>query len=122
MSDESDESEYEYNYSSDSSDSFDSSGYDSNPKPPTKPPTGAYYDIGTRVQALTLLEAGVPIPHITALTTIKKTGIYRLWQTAVQRGYNLDICKKILIKYVGDAPRSGRPPTSQVIVGLIIYT
>jgi hypothetical protein len=75
VSNESDELEYRYNYSSNSS---DSSNYNSDPEPPKKPYIGVYHDVGTRVQALTLLEARVPIPHITTLTTIKKTRIYRL--------------------------------------------
>jgi transposase len=67
------------------------------------------HDLGTRVQALTLLEARCPIANITQITGISKASIYRLRKIAVQRGYEPEKDKRILLSYIEDAPRSGRP-------------
>ena len=70
----------------------------------------ARHDLGTRLQALTLFEGNVPIPRITEITGISKAQIYSIKKTALQRGYNPRESLKLLLSYVEDAPRSGRPP------------
>jgi transposase len=67
------------------------------------------YDVGTRIQALTLLEAATGIRQITEITGFSKSSIYRIKAVAKQRGYNPQVSKVLLLKYVEDAPRSGRP-------------
>jgi transposase len=67
------------------------------------------HDLGTRLQALTLLEHGVPQATVTTITGISKTQVYALRKAAIQRGYDLVVNKKLFLAYVTDAPRSGRP-------------
>ncbi|KAH8821830.1 hypothetical protein F5884DRAFT_769175 [Xylogone sp. PMI_703] len=67
------------------------------------------HDLGTRVQALALLEASVPQPEITAITGIAKSSLYSLRRNAINRGYDPKVDRRILLKYVVDGPRSGRP-------------
>ena|ERR1700722_6499025 len=56
-----------------------------------------------------------------AITTVGQSSIYCLRATAVSRGYNPEISKKILAIYVKDAPaKNGRKPTPQGIVDLIL--
>ena len=69
----------------------------------------AQNDIGTRIQALTLLENKFPIAQITEITGVSKSQVYSYRRTAIQRGYNPQVDKRLLISYVEDAPRSGRP-------------
>ena len=69
----------------------------------------ARHDIGTRVQALSLFENKVPIPEITQITGVSQAQIYALRRTAVRRGYDHSQSLKLLLSYVEDAPRSGRP-------------
>ena len=66
-------------------------------------------DIGTRIQALTLLEYGVHWAEIVEITDVSKSAIYRLRTTAKTRGYKPEEDKRILKEYVTDAPRLGRP-------------
>jgi len=83
--------------------------------------TARFYDLGTRCQALTLYEAGVPVPTIVELTKISERQIYRLRKGAIAHGYDRMVSTIILIKYVEDAPRSDRgDKVSQVVVDLIL--
>lgn len=70
------------------------------------------HDVGTRLQALCMLEYRLPIAQIVADTSMSSTSIYRLLTEAKKRGYNSDISKQILLSYVADTPRSGRPITA----------
>ena len=67
------------------------------------------HDNGTRLQALALAEAGIPVKIITAMTEISRWTISRLQKQARDRGYDPNTSKKLLLLYVTDAPRSGRP-------------
>ncbi|RFU23613.1 hypothetical protein B7463_g12725, partial [Scytalidium lignicola] len=66
-------------------------------------------DLGTRIQALTLFEKKVPIPEITQLTSVSKSRIYAYCKTAIQRGYDPNVNPRILLKYVEDTLKPGRP-------------
>ena len=79
-----------------------------------------YHDPGTRLQALTLYEAGLPFHQILALTRIGQRTVQSLKQRAVARGYDPSICKDLLLSYVEDAPRSGRPPIAESVKSMII--
>jgi transposase len=84
---------------------------------------GKHIDIGARVQALTLFEVKCPIPEITAISGVSKTSIYRIKQTALERGYNPEVCRTILASFVEDAPKSGRPcKATPDVEDLIIQT
>jgi transposase len=81
------------------------------------------HDLGTRIQALTLLEAATGVPRITQLTGISKSAIYRLRSTAILRGYDPTQSTKLLLAYVEDVPRSGRPKkATEEVVNLVITT
>ena len=67
------------------------------------------HDDGTRLQALALAEAGIAVKIITAMTDISRWTISRLQKQARDRGYDPNTSKKLLLSYVTDAPRSGRP-------------
>ena len=67
------------------------------------------HDNGTRLQALALAEAGIASKIVTAITEISRYTISRLQKQARTRGYDPKVSKKLLLSYVEDAPRSGRP-------------
>ena len=69
----------------------------------------ASIDIGVRVQALALLEVGYTPAQIEAYIGVKPSATYRFRCTAIKRGYKPEESKKILLEYLVDAPRSGRP-------------
>jgi hypothetical protein len=66
-------------------------------------------DVGVQVQALAYLELGYTPAQIEVYLGVSKSAIYRFRRTAIERGYNPQESKKILIEYLVDAPRSGRP-------------
>jgi transposase len=67
------------------------------------------HDIATRVQALALYEEGITIKRIMEITGLSRSTIYDLRKKARKRGYDPTVSRIILLKYVEDAPRSGRP-------------
>lgn len=67
------------------------------------------HDPGTRLQALALIEAGIATKIVTAISTVSRQTIARLQAQARTRGYNPESSKKLLLSYVTDALRSGRP-------------
>jgi transposase len=69
----------------------------------------APHDLGTRLQALALLEHGIPHATITTITGISTTAIFAIRRRAISRGYDSTTSKTLLLSYVEDAPRSGRP-------------
>jgi Transposase len=79
-----------------------------------------YHDPGTRLQALTLYEFGLPFHQIMALTNIRERTVQKLRERAIARGYDPLICKHLLIRYVKDAPKSGRPPIHESVKSIII--
>jgi hypothetical protein len=66
-------------------------------------------DPGTRVQALTMLQLGRNAKEIAITTGLDRTTIGRIEKRARARGYTPETDPKILIAYVEDAPRAGRP-------------
>jgi len=81
------------------------------------------YDLGTRIQALTLLEVATGIPRITELTGMSKSTIYDIRKKAIEQGYNPQVSTKLLLSYVEDAPRSGRPKkATEEVEDLVIKT
>lgn len=84
--------------------------------------SGGNHSIRSGIQAITLLEIGMLVEQITALTFIKKSRIYILRKEALCRGYNPSISKIVEVYHVEDAKRSGRPKTFQVVIDLIIAT
>jgi hypothetical protein len=74
-----------------------------------QPTRQSRHDIGTRLQALTLLEIKVPIATITEITGISKSSITLLRRNAIARGYDPTKSKRLVLAYVEDASRSGRP-------------
>lgn len=72
-------------------------------------PQSKNIDAGTRLQALALAEHGVPRNIITSLTSVASPTIGRYQRQARDRGYNPDISHALLLSYVVDKPRSGRP-------------
>ena len=80
------------------------------------------HQIGPRIQALTMLQIGIPIRQITALTNLSKSTIHRHHNKAITRGYNPKVSTLIHVSYVEDAKRSGRPKISQAVVDLVLAT
>lgn len=66
-------------------------------------------DDGTKIQALTLSYAGVPVIEISKITGISRSQIYKLRTKAEERGYNAIVNPILRLEHVVDAPRSGRP-------------
>ncbi len=73
------------------------------------------YDPGTRLQALALAEAGIPLPIIQAVTKLSRQSIYRLKRQARERGFDPAVSLQLKLEYVADRPRSGRP---RAVVGV----
>ena len=68
-----------------------------------------FWDIGIRIQCLTLLYYGVQIEQISQWFGPSKFSIYRWNRVAKERGFNPEVSSQILAQYVTDAPRTGRP-------------
>lgn len=79
-------------------------------------PTFVNYDDGLRLQALALVEYGIAPKIVEGITGIHKSTISRLKKKARERGYDPQVLKKLLLDYVTDAPRSGRPSTITIEV------
>lgn len=71
---------------------------------PTRP-----HDDGTRVQALALLSVKTPMAEIIKKTGYTESTIYKIRKKAKSRGYDPSKDEKILLAYVTDAPKTGRP-------------
>ena len=81
------------------------------------------HDNGTRIQVLTLLQEGQTIDYIKEKTKYSKSTIYELLKWAKARGYDPEKDSRILLAYVEDAPRIGRPKKlTEAIEQLIIDT
>jgi hypothetical protein len=80
-------------------------------------------DVGVRIQALACLELGYTPAQIEAYLGVSKSAVYRFRRTAIDRGYNPQESKKILLEYLVDAPRSGRPTkVTEAIEASIVST
>jgi hypothetical protein len=67
------------------------------------------HDNGPRIQALTLLGKGIKLDEIITDTSLSRSAIYGLQKKAISCGYDPSKDRKILIAYVEDAPKVGRP-------------
>ena len=65
--------------------------------------------IAQRAQAFALLEVGIPVKRICEITGLSKSTVFRIRQTAKERGYDASISQVFKDEYFEDAPRSGRP-------------
>ena len=74
------------------------------------------YDPATRAQALTILQLKRPITEITEKTGFNKSTVGRIEKRAKERGYTPETSQTILLAYVEDVPRSGRPKKATVEV------
>ena len=52
----------------------------------------------------------VLVPQIKEITGITTSQIYIIRKTVITRGYDPAVSKKLLLSYVEDTLRSGRPP------------
>ncbi len=66
-------------------------------------------DPGVRIQALCMLENGIPMDKITHDTGYHRRTVFKIQQKARARGFDSSKDSRILLAYVEDAPRSGRP-------------
>jgi len=71
------------------------------------------------MQALTMIEAGIPHHQITTLTKICTSQIYKIRDKAIKRGYNLKILRLLLDSYVTDKPKPRRLAITLNIVALV---
>ena len=67
------------------------------------------WDIGIRIQCLTLLEFGVYLDDVVDYLSPSKSIILCWLRIAKERGYDPEESSCILARYVTDASRSGRP-------------
>jgi transposase len=78
-------------------------------------------DVGVQIQALTYLELGYTPTEVQARLGVSKSALYRFRRIAIERGYNPQQSGRILLEYLVDAPRSGRPrKVNQVVEDQII--
>jgi Transposase/Homeodomain-like domain len=91
-----------------------------NRPPPPSSKSRAIYDIGTRIQALTLLQEQKPVWQIAQICRMDETTVRRIRKRAIERGWDEENKALILMDHVTDAPRSGRPPLSQEICDEVI--
>ena len=71
------------------------------------------YDIGVRVQALTLSNYRVKPKEIFNWIKVSESSLKRWKRIAKERGFNPLVSSHILAQYVADAPRTGRPTILQ---------
>ena len=81
--------------------------------PPRRDTRGTNHEAGTRLQALALVEAGMQPKIVEQFTGIHTSTISKLRKKARERGYDPAVSKKLLLKYVADGARSGRPSGKQ---------
>lgn len=62
------------------------------------------HDIAVRIQALALVEEGIPTKRVTEITGLSRKTIYNLRKKACERGYNPAQSRELKIEYVDDAP------------------
>ena len=67
------------------------------------------YDMATRAQALTMLQLQRLVKEITTVTGYDKSTIGRIKKRAKARGYIPKTNPRIILAYVDDAPRAGKP-------------
>lgn len=70
----------------------------------------ANLSLRTRLQALALVEFGIPPGQASHITKISVKTIQRLRRQARTRGFDPAVSPILKLEYVEDAPRSGRPP------------
>lgn len=76
---------------------------------PYAPGSGNNYDSGVRAQVVILrMCAGWSAKAVSDLTGVHERSQRRMIAKATDRGYKVD--KPLLLQYVDDAPRTGRPP------------
>ena len=66
------------------------------------------HDPDTRLQALALIEQGIAIKIIEAVTQLSNSSIYRLKKQARERDYNPEISRQLKLEYVMNKSRSDR--------------
>src|SRR5258706_6691984 len=68
-----------------------------------------HIDVGIRIQCLVYLEFGLHVDEIEKILGVHPSSIYRYRRTAIARGYNPAKSRQILLSYLQDAPKPGRP-------------
>ena len=68
-----------------------------------------YNDDGVRLQALIMVECGMPLEEITCITGVTRSTIYRLKKKARERGYVPNISRALKLEQVTDNPLSRSP-------------
>ena len=57
-----------------------------------------HHDLGERIQALALVEAGVPVDHVAKITTFSVSQINRIRKKAHERGFDPKVSPIIRLK------------------------
>jgi hypothetical protein len=78
------------------------------------------HSIGAQIQAITLLELGIPHWDIKAKTGVSKSQLYKLQNKAINRGWDSKKSGIVEVYHVEDTPRSRRLKVSQDVVDLIL--
>ncbi|MCJ1359324.1 MAG: hypothetical protein MMC33_009325 [Icmadophila ericetorum] len=78
------------------------------PRIPVTENHAEHHDTGARLQALALVEFGIPPHHVSHWTGISVGSIYRLKKKARQRGYDPKVSRLLKAEYVVDGKRTGR--------------
>ena len=81
------------------------------------------WDIGIRVQCLTLLQYKVYVDDVVEWLGLSRSSILRWLCIAKERGFDAELTSWILAQYVTDASRSGRPTVlTDAVQKLILQT
>jgi hypothetical protein len=78
------------------------------------------HSIGARIQAINLLELGIPHWDIKAKTGVSKSRLYKIQNKAINRGWDPKKSSIVEVYHVEDTPRSRRLKVSQIVVDLIL--
>jgi hypothetical protein len=70
---------------------------------------GKKHTVGDRVQALALIEEGIPIGRVVEVSGMSRASVYRLRKTARSRGFDPQVSPHIKEEHDADAPRVGQP-------------
>ena len=86
----------------------------------TTTPIYKEYSISARIKAIIILNDKVPLSRIIKVTGINRNRIYTLAATTRERGWQQDTDMVIEVEYVQNAPRSGRPSISLLVIACVL--
>jgi len=86
----------------------------------TTTPICKEHSISAQIKAITILNNKVPLSRIIKVIGISRNQIYTLAATARERGWQQDTNIVIKVEHIQNAPRSGRPSISPLVITCVL--